>query len=176
MKELSKEYAVAIFTLGKESGREDLFERSLKQVVSVLHAHPEYRAFLTSPGIPMESRLSGIRETFSGDVCEEVQSFLELLCRRGRLEILEDCLKVYQELLRVSHNTAIAKVTSAIPLSQEERNCLQIQLEKKSGRSVVLSCFVKPELIGGMIVEMDGSVLDGSLKTRLEQVKDVVSQ
>ncbi len=176
MKEMHKEYAVAIFTLGKESGKEKLFEESLKKVISVLAAHPEYKEFLACPGIPMEARLSGIRETFSGEICLEIQSLLELLCRRGRLGILEDCLKEYQELLRDFYSNSIAKVTSAVALTREEQDRLRSRLEKISKRSVVLSCSVDPKLIGGMIVEMNGSVLDGSLKTRLEQVKEVVSQ
>ena len=176
MKEMSKEYAVALFTLGKEAGREKLFEASMQRVVSVFEEHPEYRLFLACPGIPMDTRLSGIQETFKTEVCEEVRALLELLCRRGRLGILEECLKEYQALLRIFHGKAIAKVTSAVSLTSEEQVRLQTQLEKKSGQSVVLSCFVDPELIGGIIVEMDGCVMDGSLKARLNQVKEVVSQ
>ena len=124
----------------------------------------------------MEARLSGIRETFSGEACEEVIALLELLCRRGRLAILEDCLKEYQELLRIFQNKAVAKVTSAVALTKEEQTRLQERLAQQSKQSVLLSCSVDPSLIGGIIVEMNGGVMDGSLRTCLEQVKEVVNQ
>ncbi len=176
MKEMSKEYALAIFTLGKELGKEDVIDVSLQKVLTVLQEESEYQAFLMCPGIPLEARLSGIREAFSPVVCAEVVSFIELLCRRGRMGLLEDCYQQYQEMLQAFRHKTVAKVISAVPLTKEEQGRLRVQLEKKSGQSVVLSCSVNPDLIGGMIVEMDGEIIDGSLKNRLKQVKEVVSQ
>lgn len=176
MKEMSKEYAIALFTLGKESGKEKLFETSLTHVLSVMTSHPEYQEFLACPGIPLEVRLAGIQETFREEVCEEVRSLVALLCRRGRLGILEACLSEYQALLRHFYKKTIVNVTSAVALTMAEQARLQAKLEAQSQQSVVLSCSVNSDLIGGIIVEMNGCVLDGSLKTQMEQVKEVVSQ
>ncbi|MBR5280436.1 MAG: ATP synthase F1 subunit delta [Clostridia bacterium] len=175
MKEMSKEYALAIFTLGTETSREDVIQDSLQIVLSVFRGQPEYQEFLMCPGVPLDARLAGIREAFSPVACEEVVSFLELLCRRGRLALLETCVTQYQEMLQTLRNKKVVKVTSAVPLTAEEQTRLQTKLEQ-NGQQVILSCSVDAGLIGGMIVEMDGGIIDGSLKSRLKQVKEVVSQ
>ena len=175
MKEMSKEYALAIFALGKETSREDVIQDSLQTVLSVFRAQPEYQDFLMCPSVPLDARLAGIREAFSPVACEEVVSLLELLCRRGRLALLESCVAQYQEMLQALRNQKVVKVTSAVPLTEDEQTRLQAKLEQ-NGQQVILSCSVDASLIGGMIVEMDGGIIDGSLKSRLKQVKEVVSQ
>ena len=65
-------------------------------------------------------------------------------------------------------------MTSAVPLKDEEAEALRIGLEKKFSRKVTLRCAVDPGLIGGMRVEIDGRVIDGSIRNKLDKIKEVM--
>ena len=97
-----------------------------------------------------------------------------LICRRGRARELPDAIAHYRQLADIRARTREARVVSAAPLTAEEKERLTAALEKKSGMKVTLSCAVDPSLIGGMTVEMDGRVTDGSVRTRLREIKEVI--
>ena len=71
---------------------------------------------------------------------------------------------------------SVARVVSSVPLTLEEKKRLKARLEKMSGRKVSLECSVDKSLLGGLVVEMDGKVINGSLRQRLDEMKDVMSK
>ena len=75
-----------------------------------------------------------------------------------------------------SNRVLTAKVTSAVPLSEKEEKALIEKLEKMTGNTVLLDVEVNDSILGGMIVEIDGKVIDGSLQNRLNLVKDVIGR
>ena len=92
------------------------------------------------------------------------------------MRILETCLHEYMKLYNESKRVSWAHVTSAVPLTAEQKTALRLKLEKQSGRNVLLECTVDKTMLGGVVVEMDGKILDGSLRRRLQEVKEVISQ
>jgi F-type H+-transporting ATPase subunit delta len=80
-------------------------------------------------------------------------------------------MKLYNE----SKSISWAHVRSAIPLTPEQKTALRLKLEKQSGRNVLLECSTDNTLLGGIVVEMDGKILDGSLRRRLQDVKEVMN-
>ena len=81
----------------------------------------------------------------------------------------------YEELARGYRGESMAVVTSAVELKEAETVALRAKLEKKLGRKVTLQCRVDPELIGGIRVEVDGRVIDGSIRNKLEEIKEVMN-
>ena len=69
-----------------------------------------------------------------------------------------------------------AKVTSATELTEEEKNALYEKLKKMSQKEIVIDYHLDKDILGGMIIEMDGKVIDASVKSRLKEVKDVISR
>ena len=67
-------------------------------------------------------------------------------------------------------------MTSAVELTDDEKKKLKLKLEKMSGKSLILKCTVDKSVLGGVIVKMDGKIMDGSLKHRLEEVKEVIGE
>ena len=104
------------------------------------------------------------------------ETFLQLLCEKGRILSFDLCVAEYRRLLQIKESVISAKVVSAIPLTEDEKQRLTKKLEKKSGKTVSLTCSVDPTLLGGLIVEMEGAVVDGSLRHRLLEVKEVMNQ
>lgn len=173
--ERAKEYATALFTLAMEQSAAKKFAAALETAEKALREAPDYEEFLCAPNIPLSERLSSLETVFGGRVSEDVLSFLKLICEKGRVRELGACLHEYMKLYNESKSISWAHVRSAIPLTPEQKTALRLKLEKQSGRNVLLECSTDNTLLGGIVVEMDGKILDGSLRRRLQDVKEVMN-
>lgn len=176
MTQTSKEYAVALFMLAKENAAEQEYARALEMVSELFRENIEYIDFLASPSIPPKERLAAIEEAFAGALPEHIVNFLQVLCEKGHIRSFEGCVSEYNKLFEASRHVVTAQVRSAVPLTDEEKEGLRRKLEKMNGASVILGCSVDESLIGGMVVEIEGKVMDGSLRRRLYEVKDVIAK
>lgn len=174
MPDMHNEYAAALFSLAMETGSESAYARALEDVQAVFHAEPDYVAFLASPAIAKAERTQALEQAFASVLPEHVLSFLQLLCERGHIGGLDGCVAEYRKLLDEHLRMSTAKVTSYLPLTEEEKQRLKEKLEKSSGHTVILECGTDEGLLGGMVVEMDGKIMDGSLRRRLQDIKDVI--
>ena len=175
MTQFDREYAVALYALAAENGAQDDYVASLRVVVEALAQNPEYMDFLASPGISIRERLAALEEAFANAVHEHVLSLVQLLCEKGRVAALSDIAAEYKRMVDAYHRRSKAMVRSSVPLTEDEQRRLREKLENMSGHSVELVCQLDPTLLGGVVVEMDGRYIDGSLRRRLQEVKDVMN-
>lgn len=175
MAQMSKEYGEAIYMLAAECQAAEEYGAALDTVLSVFNDNPEYMDFLASPSIPKAERIEALEKAFGNGLPEHIVSFVSLLCERGRIREFGDCVKGYRELLDASKHIGTAKVTSATELTAAEKEKLQKKLEKISGQTVIPEYCIDESLLGGVIIEMDGRVMDGSVRRRLYEVKEVIS-
>ena len=176
MQEIIKEYAEALFMIACEENKEEEYLTSLEKILEVLKEEPGYMELLSAPGIPLGERVSAIEAAFGAMVPETVVSFVQLLCEKGRISAYKSCVDEYRRLLNVKLAVTTAYVTSAVALTEAEKTALIRKLERYSGNTVELICKVDPAIIGGLIVEMNDTVMDGSVRHRLREIKDVMSQ
>lgn len=176
MAQMSKEYAAALFSLASETNVQTEIMESLELITNVFKENPEYVIFLSSQNIPKKERIQAVQQLLSDKVHEYTVSFIAILCERGYIRDFEECVKEYTDMYRLSLNISTAKVVSAIPLSEAEKSQITAKLEARSGHSVMLECSVDPSIMGGLIVSMDGEVLDSSIRHRLNQVKKVIDR
>ena len=176
MAQISKEYAEALFALACENGKECQYMAALGELGKIFEESPEYVEFLASPSIPLQERLNAIESAFVDAVPEYLLSWLELLCEKGRIGFFSECVKEYRALLNAKQSMVTAKVTSAVPLTDGELETIKQKLEKISGNTVLPVCSIDPALLGGVVIELNGKVIDGSLRHRLQKVKEVMEQ
>ena len=174
--ELSKSYAGALFSLAAENGEQEEVSRALETVTQVLRENPDYLEFLAAPSIAIDERSAAIDQAFGGRVPEHVTSFLQVLCRRGHARSYFECAEEYRRLLDHANRVAQARIVSAVELSAAQKRALVEKLEHQSGKRVEPEYIVDETLLGGLVVEMEGRVLDGSLKKDLQQVKEVIEK
>jgi F-type H+-transporting ATPase subunit delta len=175
MTDIAKEYAAALFHLACEEGCEAEYAEGLEEVSAVFTRTPEYLTMLASPSIPLGERLNAIVAAFSGNVPEYILSYLLLLCEKGRISCYPDSAEEYRALYNASRNVVRAVVTSAVPLTSHEQEKLQAKLNAMAKGTAVIEYRQDSSLIGGLIVELDGKVMDGSLRHRLSEVKEVMT-
>lgn len=175
MTEISNEYATALFFLALENGKEREYCDCLETISSLFRDEPDYPEFLSCPSIPINERTTAVDSAFSS-MPEHIVSFLKILCEKGRIGSFKECVEIYKKLLSEHEKRSTAIVTSAVELTEKEKSALSEKLGKKEGCTVTLDCRVDPSIIGGLIIEIGGKVIDGSIRSKLSEVKDVITR
>lgn len=173
---ISLEYAEAMITLGAEEGKGENFLSDLKMIKALIDNEPQLIELLRSPSIAKDEKLSVIDAVFLGKAEEHVVSLLKLMCENNRIELLPLTIENYEKLYNEINKVCVARVTSAKELTEEEKSKLTKALEKKMKCKVELECTVDESIIGGLIVETDDAVIDGSVKRKIRDVKEVIDK
>lgn len=174
MNEVGKEYGAALFALACEQNATQEYAKELCLVESVFAQNPEYLDLLLCPGVAKQERIASLEQTLGSQLSPTVLSFLQLMCEKSRLSLFDKAVEEYRALLDESLRTVSAKVTSAAELTPEQKERLEKALEKKLQRRVKAEYEIDGQLLGGLVVEADGKTLDGSLRHRLRQIKEVM--
>ena len=175
MTETSRSYADALFPLAVEAGsvRETL--DALKIARDELYHTEGALDLLASPAIPKDERLAVIEKVFSDTLPQHVVSLVCVRCANGVIRELDDTVNAFAELHDAAMKLSTARVVSAVALSPVQQAELTAQLAKQLGRTIRLECEVDASIMGGMIVYVDGKVIDGSLRHKLQQIKEVMN-
>ena len=176
MMQTIKEYAEALYALAFEEDIMKEVAESVNSADEVFSENPQYLQLLYSPAVPLTERLELIEQAFGGSIHEHVLSLLKLLCEKGRIIAFRECGAEFNKLLDFANRVSTARVTCAIELTDTERENLTAKLEKLCGHTVLIEDTVDEALLGGMIIEVDGRIIDASLRNRLNVVKDVMGR
>lgn len=174
MSEVSTEYAKALFMLAGEKECIDEYKNSLEKAEEVFKANPSYIDFLYNFAIPLEERLNALEEAFSDYIARDVLSFLKLLCEKKHITEFHECAKCYYDLYNEIDKLLNVKVTSAVELTDSQKKALKEKLELKYKKSVVIDYNIDKAVIGGIVLETDGKIIDSSIKKHLKDIKDVI--
>ena len=179
MKNVYAEYAKALYDLAIEQGDASRVMQDLHLAVSALCDVPNGLAFLASPAIPLSARLAFLKDTFGSDqgFHPHLLSFLSLLCEKGRVEGLSEIEKEFKSLYDAYYAARKkALVRSAYPLSDGQKQEMCHILSRNLNGQIELDCVIDQAVLGGIYLEIDGMVIDGTLATRLKQAKEVMKQ
>ena len=176
MTQLYKEYAQALFMLSLECEKTDEYALDLEKVRAVFSDNPELTDLLTSPAVYLSERLDIIDKAFSESVCEDVCSFLKLLCEKKIIQIIMECIDEFKRLHQELKNISFIRVISAVELSEGQKAKLVEKMTKTTNKNISPIFVVDKDILGGIIIETEGKILDGSLRYKLKDVKDVMSR
>ena len=175
MSEIGKEYGTALFMVACEVGEKKMYADALERVKRVFEEQPEYEQFLSSPSIPLKERMDAVEQAFGASVPEHVLCYLLLLCEKGRMDCFLRSVEEYNALYDASEHISDVRVTSAVALTDAEKQKLERKLTTVLGGEINALYAVDESLLGGLMVEADGKIMDGSLRRRLHEVKDVMN-
>ena len=165
-------YAEALFEAARERDELEEVLSDLGEFVEALHDSEELRLFYYGGQIPERQKrraLDGLTEGMK----ISTTNFLKVLVDNGREEILEGVLARYEELLKEHLGRIEVEVTTAVELSEDQRGRLKERLgEALEGREIILETNVDPELIGGAVFRYGGRMMDGSIRGRLESLRE----
>jgi len=174
---LTKRYADALFRAAFEADPRtgsvvDMVESDLGLVSYSLESVPELTRVLTQPLIPIEHKQEIIRKVFGGRVQDLTLRFLELILKKRRESILPGLEQEYIRLANEYRGIIGATVTSAVPITEDEKRALQEKLESMTQRKVEIRFEQDAELIGGLTVRIGDTVIDGSVRGYLTSLRE----
>ncbi len=171
---LARRYAKALFSLGKEQEKNEDYSEALGAIAD-LYKEESIENALVNPLYPLEARqsvMAKIAESAKADTI--LTSFLNLLVEKKRADILPDIACEMQVMVDEEQNISHGSVVSAIDLDDSLKEKIQQTLEKITGNKVILEASVDPSIIGGVIAKVGDLVLDGSIKTQLNGLKESI--
>lgn len=174
---VSKVYGDALFETAIDKGQMDVLYDEACALVPIFRDNPELTVLLTNPQIVKEEKLAIMNRLFSGNVTEEMMGFLTIIVEKDRQNEILPIFEYFIQRVKDHKKIGAAYVTSAVALKDGQR----VSLEKKLLETTPYVQFemhyqVDPELMGGMVIRIGDHVVDGSLKTRLYELKRELSK
>jgi F-type H+-transporting ATPase subunit delta len=146
--------------------------QALEDFSEVLRQSHDLRSVLLNPAFDTGQRSAVLADVLARlEVGPPVANLLAVLLRRGRMAMLEDVATVFGTLADERLNRVLARVTTPQPLDDAERARTRAALERWSGKTVRLRCRVDQEVLGGMVARIGSTVIDGTLRSRLTQLR-----
>lgn len=167
--QIARRYAHAYFGLARQARDIPGWRRSLEQVVALL-GHPDVQAALGDPRIPQHERVRVVAELLK-DAQPQPRNLARLLVERGRSAVLPLVLERYDVLADRESGVVRAEVTTAIAVSPQLLQRIRSQLATKLGGDVQTTVSQDPSILGGLVIRIGDRVIDGSVRTRLEQLQ-----
>ncbi len=127
---------------------------------------------LANPAIAGERRAALLSDLLGDRVSGPVQNLIQLLLRRGRIEELPRVAAQFRRLDDERQGITHATATSAAALTQDEVRALTERLEQSTGGRIELNVQIDPSLLGGLVVRVGDRLIDGSVRGRLERLRN----
>jgi len=164
-----KRYAQAVFETALEQNELDKWQADLKQI-SGLGADADILALFESPKLSFEDKAKIVDERLKL-ISPMARNLAYLLVARNKMNLIGGISAQYQHLLDNYYGIERAEVTTAIPLSELEKEHLNTTLKSLTGKSIMLETRVDPSILGGLVARIDGKLLQGSIRERLLSLK-----
>ena len=165
-------YAEALFESARAKRTLDETLEQLTLLRQLLESHPDLKEFLYNPDVEPETKLSVLAKARVGGWSDLVQAFLQMVLALGRAESLPGMAEAFRDLVDRAQGRLRVVVRSAHPLSEELLTRLRKRLEAGEGKVVQLDAVVDPELLGGLQVQLDHRLIDGSVRRSLEELRE----
>ena len=172
--ELIHGYAEALFRVVRAEGELDRVEDELYRFGKTLETNHELKQALSDQSLEKGQRVKILEELLGDKVSEHTLGLLTFIVLQGRARHLPQILEQVSELAAEARNSVVAEVRTAIPLDGEQRKKLAEALSKATGKRVEVKVLVDPSVIGGVVAKVGDTVIDGTIKHRLEQLREQV--
>jgi ATP synthase F1 delta subunit len=173
MEEIAQVYARSLFEVATEHDKLDLVRDQLGEFAEALDASHELQMFFFSPYFSTDEKQDGLRRTVT-DADESFLNFLSLLLENHRMPVIFRVRREYDRLWREANHLLAVQITSAVELDPSVAERVGDEIGRQTGRTVELTSAVDPEILGGIVVRVGNSIIDASIRTRLDNLRKQV--
>ncbi len=167
-------YVSAVYEIASAENKVEVVKQELSAVAASIDANNDLRTALTNSSVPAMQRSQILQELLDGKVTSVTQACVALLVVSGKTA---DIAAVAQGLVHKSAQTSgrkVATVTSAVALSDEQSARLAAALATSVGAEVQINNIVDPDVVGGVITTIDDVVIDGSVRTKISNMREAL--
>lgn len=173
VREVSRRYAKALYSLAKESQQQQRVFDEIRTLSEVFEKNEAIRNYIEDPRIAPSNKKEALEATFkSFDLTAQTKHFMFLLAEKNRLMFFTEITEAYQEQIDEDHGVTRGLVRSASPLNPEARKEIESIVTKVINKKVILNYKEDSSLIGGLVAQVGGWTLDDSLRTHLRRMKE----
>jgi len=175
--EISKRYAKAFFELAGEESKYEVFYEDLSRFSAVLTSSTDLKAFFANP-VFNHAEKKQIMDYLLGriELSPLTANFLGLLVDKGRIGLLDEIVAGYREMMDKILQRVQVSVRTAYPLTPEQQASLLAQLEEMTKRKADVSVTEDPSLLAGIVVRVGDTVYDGSIRTQLNNIRNLLGE
>jgi len=170
--EVARKYAGALFDSASDRNLLDQAYEQIAQLGELLESDRTLLTFLLSPQVLDKNKQSLVRDVFGSRMEPLFVEFLIVLLDKRRTRYLPEVIVEFNRLVEDAKGISRATVITATPLAESERERLTTRLADRSGRSIKLESKVDSSILGGMIVMIDGKIIDGSVRHGLDLIEE----
>jgi F-type H+-transporting ATPase subunit delta len=175
MEEIAQVYARSLFEVATEQDKLDLVREQLGQFADALAESRELQTFLFSPYFSTEEKKAGLAKAVI-DADDTVANFFSLLLENHRMPVVFRVRREYDRLWEEANRLLPVQITSAVELDPSVAERIGDEIGRQTGRTVELTSSVDPDVIGGIVVRVGNSIIDASVRTRLENLRKQVAK
>ena len=175
MEEIANVYARSLFEVAQEDGSLDEIREQLGEFADELSTNRDMQVFFFSPYFSSQEKKDGIAKVVEG-ANEHFVRFLELLAEKHRMPVIFRIRRRYDELWAEVNQLLEASVTSAVELDEKTVKGIGERIEEQTGRRVELTSRVDPNVLGGLVIQVGNTVMDASVRSRLERLRKQVAR
>ena len=169
---IAKRYASAIYDIAESSDKIGEIREALNILAENYNEDEEFKVFLLDPSIKYDEKVKYLHKSFDF-ISEDAFKIINYLVRKGRVSLAEKIRDSYLKIYYEKNNKILVNATFTKELSDNQREALMKKLEEKYKKKIVLNLSVDEELIGGGIIKIGNKVIDGSIKSQIENIKKI---
>lgn len=173
---VSRTYSEALFEVALENDKLDVYSEEIKFVADSFKEYPEFYEIYVTPKINKDERKETVSAVFGDKVSKEVLNFIKMLVDKKRGSFIFDISKDFGEMVNNHKGIQDGIVESVIPMTEDELQKLGNELQKLTGTKVNLTNVVNEKILGGILVRVGDRVIDGTVKSKLNNIKESLSQ
>lgn len=174
---IARRYAKALIQIAVDQNLVEEYYNEVAGFSLALETSPEAERMLTDPGIRIELKREVVKELVTRlGVSKTISAFILLLLDKKRLDFLSQITESYRSFADQSAGILRSTITSALPLQDAQVNEIRSALQKRTGKTIILDVATDPSLIGGVVTRIGDQVLDGSIKTQLTKIQDILQK
>ena len=174
MEEIAQVYARSLFEVAQEQDKLDVVRDQIGEFADALDRSRELQTFFFSPYFSTEEKKQGLDKALEGED-DVVRNFLAVLIENHRMPALFRIRRELDAMWREVNKLLPVQVTSAVELDEAVTRQIGEEIGRQTGRKVELSTNVDPDVLGGIVLRVGNSILDASIRTRLETLRKSVA-
>ncbi len=164
-------YAEAFLQVANDLNQTEEIVSQVKEIINLINESPELEKALSSPILEKESKKNLLVQIFSGQINNSLLNLLKLLADRQRIGIVLPILERFMELYRETSNIALATVTSAVELTNEQKDLIKDKISSIAGtQKLELVTKTDQTLIGGFVASVGSKVIDASIASQIRKL------
>ncbi|WII73031.1 ATP synthase F1 subunit delta [Bdellovibrio sp. 22V] len=174
--EVARRYAKALLAVTKQQGTFKQAFAELQALAQAFKADASVKTYFANPMVSSDQKVAAVKAALNKGVSQEVLNTLVLLGEKNRLDILDQVVEAFQQMLDIEEGVTRGVVRSAQPLSADAQKEIEQKINKVLNKKIVLTYEQDPKLLGGVVAQVGGWTFDDSIDTHLKKLNEELNR